>query len=253
VQGAGQALGPLLGGLLLERAGFTYAFVAAGAIGCAAWPLVARWPRPATETRRPTWGGFAQGMREVSGDARLVATGLAQGSQFMLHGILNAFLPVYAVTALGLGAAEVGAIFGSQMLTTILARPVVGALSDRVGRRPLIVLGLLLCGAAMGAVSEAGGFATLLVAMLVYGLGLAVTTSSTSALVTDLAHRTRYGAAHGLFGTLYDVGDAVGPIAGGFVAATLGYRTMFNASAALATGAAAAFFVFSARWAAEHR
>jgi len=31
--------------------------------------------------------------------------------------------------------------------------------------------------------------------------------------MTDLARRARYGTAHGVFGTIYDIGDALGPIA----------------------------------------
>jgi MFS transporter, DHA1 family, multidrug resistance protein len=248
VQGFGQALGPLIGGVLLQRAGYSAVFVTAGVIGCAAWPLVAGWPPGQRARRRQTWSDLAAGVRQVSGDARLIATGLAQGSQFMLHGLLQAFLPVYAVDTLRLSAAQAGGIFASQMLTTILARPLVGTLSDRLGRRRLIVLGLVICGLAIVGVSRAGGVAGLLAAMLAYGLGLAVTTASTSALVTDLADRARYGAAHGLFGTLYDVGDAVGPIAGGLVAAAVGYRWMFTGSAALAILAAAAFAAAARRW-----
>ena len=80
----------------------------------------------------------------------------------------------------------------------------------------------------------------------IYGAGLAVTTSSTAALITDLADRSRYGAAHGLFGTIFDVGDAAGPIAGGFIAARFGYETLFYAAAALA-GALAVIFALASR------
>jgi predicted MFS family arabinose efflux permease len=58
-----------------------------------------------------------------------------------------------------------------------------------------------------------------------------VTTSSTAALITDLSDRSRYGAAHGLFGTIFDIGEALGPIAGGLVAARIGYARTFQTAA----------------------
>jgi MFS family permease len=71
------------------------------------------------------------------------------------------------------------------------------------------------------------------------------TTSATSALITDLARRAQYGAAHGVFGTVYDVGDAFGPIAAGFLVAALGYAGAFRAMSALALLCAAVFYAVS--------
>ena len=50
-----------------------------------------------------------------------------------------------------------------------------------------------------------------------YAAGVAITTAATSAYITDITRRARYGAAHGVFGTIYDVGDALGPIAAGLL------------------------------------
>ena len=60
-------------------------------------------------------------------------------------------------------------------------------------------------------------------AVVVYAAGVAMTTSATSAYITDLSRRARYGAAHGVFGTIYDIGDALGPIAAGLLVAAVGY------------------------------
>ncbi len=63
---------------------------------------------------------------------------------------------------------------------------------------------------------------------MIYAAGVATTTAATSAFITDVTRRARYGAAHGVFGTLYDVGDALGPIAAGFLVAAFGYARMFQ-------------------------
>lgn len=55
-----------------------------------------------------------------------------------------------------------------------------------------------------------------------------LTTAATSAFITDLSNHAHYGAAHGVFGTIYDVGDALGPIAAGLLVAAVGYAHMFQ-------------------------
>jgi MFS family permease len=65
-------------------------------------------------------------------------------------------------------------------------------------------------------------------AALAYAAGVATTTAATSAYITDVTRRARYGAAHGVFGTIYDVGDALGPIGAGLLVASVGYARMFQ-------------------------
>jgi DHA1 family multidrug resistance protein-like MFS transporter len=57
----------------------------------------------------------------------------------------------------------------------------------------------------------------------------------------DLTHRTTYGAAHGVFGTIYDIGDAAGPNLGGLLVAALGYARTFQVVAAVVLVAAVFF------------
>ena len=79
-----------------------------------------------------------------------------------------------------------------------------------------------------------------------YAVGVAVTTSAASAYITDLTHRSTYGAAHGVFGTIYDVGDAAGPLLGGVLVALLGYARTFQIMAATVLVAAILFSVLDA-------
>ncbi len=248
IQGSGQAAGPVVGGWLLASRGFTPTFLTAGAIGLVAWGLLAR--GAATTSRAPTVAvrEVRRAIRHVAGDRRIILTSVAQAGQFVLHGLVTAFLPIYAVEHAGLSPAEAGVLFGAQMVTTIVSRPLFGRLSDRAGRRPMITLGLSISAAAVGTLPLAHQFVPLLVLAAVYGAGLAVTTSSTAALITDLSDRSRYGAAHGLFGTIYDIGDAFGPIAGGLVAARLGYERTFQLAAVGVLAMAVAFAALSRGW-----
>jgi len=252
IQGAGQAIGPVAAGYLIAAGDFDRAFVVSGCLGTIALLLlVGRSSEARREQRTAWWRRAADAVREVSADARILITSLAQAGQFFVNGTVNAFLPLFAVEVLGRRATEIGVIFGAQTVSALVARPLFGELSDRVGRPWMIFSGLLACAVAMTAISLATGFGTLLAAACLHGTGLAVTTSAASAYVTDLARQRRYGAAHGIFGTIYDVGDAAGPIVAGVLVAAVGYRETFRLISAAAALLALVFVAASRTWATD--
>lgn len=249
IQGSGQAVGPVIAGWLVGSYGFDITFVTAGGIGLTAWALLASVSPPRAPASGISFAATLTAVRSVTKDSRILLTSVAQAGQFVLHGLLTAFLPLYTVERAGLSPADAGALFGAQMLTTLASRPLFGRLSDRVGRRPMILAGLSTSAMSVAALSLAQDFVVLVVIAAIYGAGLAVTSSSTAALITDLTDRSRYGAAHGLFGTIFDVGDALGPIAGGLVVARLGYERTFQIAALAVLVLAVIFGELSRGWA----
>ena len=165
---------------MLAAYGFPVTFLAAGAIGAVAWALVVRGVPTGAARAGFSLAQTRAAVAVVLCDPRIVITSIAQAAQFVLHGLITAFLPIYAVERAGLGAGEAGALFGAQMLTTIASRPLFGQLSDAVGRRWMIVAGLLTCALAVGVLPAATTFWQLLIIAFIYGAGLAVTTSSTA-------------------------------------------------------------------------
>jgi MFS family permease len=245
-QGAGQAVGPVLAGYLIAAGRFDLAFLAAGVIGLAAPLIVVRWRGGSTaplSTAR--WQEFKAGIGEVARNRLVLVTSGAQAAQFVLNGALNAFLPLYGRDVVGLTTPQLGWLFGIQTVTTLAVRPVIGILSDRAGRRSVIVLGLTVCSAAVLAMSRATDLWALVAAVLAYAAGVATTTAATSAYITDVTRRARYGAAHGVFGTIYDIGDALGPIAAGLLVVTVGYARMFQILALFGLTMAAVFLLSS--------
>jgi len=176
---------------------------------------------------------FRSGIREVISDRRVVAVSATEGVQNMAMGALEAFLPIYAVTVAGLSAFQAGLLWAAQIVVTVLAKPLMGRLSDRIGRRALIVAGLLCCALPFAAIPWLTGFVELMAACLFFGLGEALVTSSSAAMVADLCKARRFGTAMGVFGTIFDVGHAAGPIVSGLLVAALGYGAAFAIIAAL--------------------
>jgi len=72
------------------------------------------------------------------------------------------FLPIYAKTV-GLNDAEIAIVLGSQLATAVVAKPIGGRLSDRLGRKRVIIIGLLLCAAALPLIFRSEDFVTLVI------------------------------------------------------------------------------------------
>lgn len=247
-QAVGQAAAPVMAGYLLARGGFDAAFAVAGTIGLAVPALVVWAPPGPTSNGHAAgrrWASFRDGVRAAIADRRVIVASAAHAVQFALNGALAAFLPLYAKDRLGLTTPQLGWLFAAQTLTVVATRPLAGALSDRSGHRGAIVLGLAVSALSVWAMALADHGTTLTACAVVHALGLATTATAASAYITELTPPARYGAAHGVFGTIYDIGDALGPIGAGLLVATVGYTAMFRLAAVLGIAAAVAFALAS--------
>ncbi len=81
-----------------------------------------------------------------------------------------------------------------------------GRLSDRYGRVPIVLTGLLVGGVSLLALPLTSSFWIILAAAVIYGLGFSSVTSSTGALVSDLAVGSGSGSVMGFLSTIMDVG-----------------------------------------------
>ncbi len=244
---AGAMLGPVLGGWLVVSSGFPSAFVTAGVLGTIAVllfllmrlppqiPHVVPGVGPAAMVR-----DMVRGARTVIGNVRVVATSVTDGARQVANGALMAFLPIYVV-GIGMDAAQAGVLFGVQSVTSFFSRPTMGWASDRIGRRPLIVLGLVVCAASLAAIPFTRPFGGLMVLSALFGFGEAIVNASAAALVADLSELKTLGSAMGMQGTIMDIGHASGPILAGVLIGALGFQPAFSIIAGLVLLAAAAF------------
>ncbi len=235
---AGRLLGRMAGGYLLLWFGFGPTFLMSAVLGLVLLILFLRLtlngesaPVPQM-TSRFSGREMLRGVQEIAADSRILITSGMEAFQMLASGALMAFLPLYGLKV-GLHPGEIGLLFGIQGISSILAKPVMGRISDRFGRRPLIVTGQLICAVVMGLIPWTGNLWALLLLAFIFGFGEAVIGSSTSALVADLCRTQSYGSAMGVFGTIMDIGHASGPIVTGFLIGLFDYRGAFGIVAAL--------------------
>jgi MFS family permease len=245
---SGALLGPFIGGYLVYASGFSSSFLTAGAFGCIAIMMFysLRLPSPPTRVHEkglaPVWAEMWKGFSIVARNRKVLITSSTDAAKMIANGALMAFLPLYGVSV-GLNAAEVGLLFTVQSLTSFISKPIMGRVSDRVGRQPLIFLGLLVCAATFVSIPHVTGLAVLLVLSAGFGFGEAVITSSSSAFIADSSEFKTLGAGMGMQGTIGDIGHASGPLLAGVLIAEMSYAGAFGIIAGLQLAAAGVFWL----------
>lgn len=249
---SGSLLGPFLGGYLIHATGFDTAFVTAGVFGCVAMVLFytlhldvvvpPRTEEGAGAVLSEMWKGFAA----VVKNKKVLITSVTDAAKMIANGALMAFLPLYGVSV-GLNPGEVGMLFTVQAVTSFFSKPIMGRVSDRVGRQPLIILGLCICAGTFVCIPYVAMFPILLMLSAGFGFGEAVVSSSSSALVADSSEFKRLGAGLGMQGTIMDIGHASGPLLAGLLIANLSYPMAFAIIAGIQLMAAGVFWVMIKR------
>ncbi len=146
-------------------------------------------------------------------------------------GILFPVLARYARDA-GASATTAGLVVASFSIAQLVFAPLTGRLSDRVGRKPVIILSLV--GTAIGSLLTglAGSLWLLFLGRIVDGASGA-SVSVAQAAVTDVAPPEQRARLLGLLGAAFGAGFALGPAIGG-VAALVSHRLPFFIAAAIA-------------------
>lgn len=134
----------------------------------------------------------------------------------------------------GIGAAAVwgGILTTSFAIMQFLFGPILGSLSDRFGRRPVILTALFVMGLDYLIMASAQTIWLLLFGRIIAGI-TAATMATASAAIADMSDPEQKSANFGLVGAAFGVGFVLGPIIGGLLG-ELGVRAPFYAAAALA-------------------
>ncbi len=212
------ALGPAAGGGLVRLGGAAAAFLGTAALFLVALGFVVPIAEPrhaATTSRRVS---FPRG-------AVLPCSVLFLSS--LSYGAIIAFVPV----ELGSGPGRTGAYFGVYALSILVVRPFAGRLSDRHGRRAVIIPGLLVGAAGVALTGLARGPASLAVAAALYGIGISgLSFPALTAWTVDRSGEAR-GAAMAAFYGSYDLAIALGAFAFGPVYERFGFAAVNLAGA----------------------
>ena len=127
----------------------------------------------------------------------------------------------------GAGDAALGFAIAAYAIPILVVSIPTGRLADRIGRRPLLLGGLVLTGAGSIVIALSGSLGVLLAGRAVQGLGSTASWVAALALVSDLARPGRKGEAIGFALAANSFGAIAGPALGGIVGGAVSFEAPF--------------------------
>jgi DHA1 family multidrug resistance protein-like MFS transporter len=232
----GRFVAPFLGGALIFYASFTSLYLVIGfsAIFALLLSLMIPWEaKGAVMHAKRFEGSTVTALKEVVKERKIMVTSSMEALQYFAVGAFEAFLPIYMDKMLHFNALQIGFVMGIQVVSMLLAKPLMGRLSDRRGRVPFIIGGLLLGAATIILMPLASNLFVLAALSIGFGLTVATVTASTSALVTEIAGSSAHGSSIGVLSSVMDIGHSVGPLVTGMVVGAISFMAGFGLAAVL--------------------
>ncbi|NND76185.1 MAG: MFS transporter [Ilumatobacter sp.] len=158
---------------------------------------------------------------------------------FMYIGTLVPLVPLFIEGPLDGGEFGLGLNAAIFATAAIFARPALGRLADRYGRRSVIVAGASLAAAGGMAMSQVDALAPLLALRALTGIGEAAVFVGAATLIADLSPRDRRAEGASYFSVAVFTGLGVGPVFSEWLLDDVRFERTFIAAGAFAIGAAA--------------
>jgi MFS family permease len=251
----GRAAAPFLGGYILSvtNYGFHELYFAVGIAGVAALILlVILVGKPSVSRVRSevvssmNFGLIVREWGKVAKNKMIAIVSMVEATQYYAFGAVEFFLVGYLKEVVALDVALIGVIAGAQLVIIPVLKPFMGRLSDIVGREKPIIVGCVISGLSLLAVTLTREFPLLLAISVAYGSGFSLVTASTPPFVADLTGKDMYGTAMGFLSTVMDVGQTLGPIVTGvIIASKFGYRGGFTSLSVIILFICGVFFLLN--------
>lgn len=247
----GQIIGIPLGIALAGAFGFRAPFVGFGLAMVVAFGLAILFlPQPpdARSTAPLTVGNAVRGYAALLRQRETAAAAGVYVLMFAGVGLFVVYFPTWLEVALGFTAGQVSAVYVLGGIANVLMGPRAGRLSDRIGRKPVIVVASAGVGLLMAATPLAQGWPPAAFAFFFGIMALAASRiSPLQALLTEMVPAARRGSFMSLTAATGNAGFAAGSAAAGVLYASLGFGANALAAGLLAVAGAAAVAVFIPR------
>ncbi|HSL42121.1 MAG TPA: MFS transporter [Anaerolineales bacterium] len=132
------------------------------------------------------------------------------------YGMVLPIMPFY-IEKLGAGGRELGWLMSTYSLMQLICAPLWGVLSDRIGRKPVLTIGVLGYAITLLMFGLATSFWTLFLARALSGILSSATMPTAMAYIGDHAPEKERSGGMGQLGAAMGIGIVIGPLLGGFL------------------------------------
>lgn len=232
----GQIIGAGLSGAMVENLGWQGGFLIALSLSVVA--LLLFWIPPyirKSSVQGPTTEPLK--VSEVLGvlkNQTLVIIAIATLAEFIMStGLIMTIVPLYAKETLGFSLGDVGYIMGARSIGFVIAMFTMGSISDKLGRKPVLLFGLTATSILVIIMSFFTTFATIAAVISIIGFTSGAIWIVGPVISAEAVEPTKRGAAIGAYRTFFDLGSFIGPIIMTAVMTDYNVKTTFYLASAL--------------------
>jgi MFS family permease len=174
-----------------------------------------------------SFGAYLAGLKDLFRSRSLVLLSTGSAFRTMTQSALLTFLPVYLANDMGYSPFWVGACLFALQAAGFAASPVAGHLSDRMGRKHILMTSMAASALVLAAMALSGGSPLFVALVAVLGFFLYATRPVIQAWMLEATPKNMGGSSIGVLFGAQAVGGALGPLLGGMVADRFGLAAAF--------------------------
>ncbi len=239
---AGAVLGPMVGGILADTVGYRWVFIFMGIVSLLAAGVVSLFVKEEfAPARVRSSQGVLQGIKEVARSERLLAMVVALFLVQFGTMVISPILPLY-IKSLSYNQTRVASASGIVValggVASAISAVYAGKLSERVPYTRILVFSAALGGILYLFQGAVQNVAQLVLLRVLSGLFIGGMVPTANAIVSRIVPPEKRGVMYGVTTSASLMGNVLGPLAGGAIAALVDMRWVFVLTAALHVGAA---------------
>jgi MFS family permease len=232
----GTILGSALSGYLITGFGFRGGFLLSAGLVVVALALILIPSSVRKDAGDPPMGSSVslRSIMDVFTNRTLLIVSSATFAEFVMStGVIYTIFPLYANEQLGYSLTDIGLIMGARSVGFVVAMLIMGNISDRVGRKPVLLFGLASTAVLVTALNFTTSFLAIAAVILLLGITTGAIWIVCPVLAAEAVEPSQRGAAIGTYRTFFDLGSVLGPIMTTAIMGEYGISACFYMAAAL--------------------